>query len=200
MPTARMNMAAASDGARIYVLGGIIDNATFAMSDKLEILDTKSQRWTTGAPMPLARAAFGAAMGARGELYAIGGDDQNFNILGRVDVYDSATNRWAAAEPLPHAVENLTAVSSTDGMIYAIGGLDSFITSHKTGELQMLDALRGKWLLMAPMPTSRCSIGAALTPDGNLYVVGGFGQRVPPGGPPLLSTVEVFDPTKGQSK
>ncbi len=193
MPTARYAMGAALDHrGRIFVIGGISDNATFTLTDVVEVFDPHTNRWSTAPSLPEPRALHAAGTGRDGQVYAIGGVNQAFDILSSVDVLAPGARAWSPAAPLPHAVEDMGGVSAPDGRIYVVGGKDSFVTNNKTGDLQTLDPKTGKWTLLRPMPTPRCNPGVALTADGDLFVVGGEGQHLPNGDIPSLATVEVF--------
>ena len=195
MPTARYSMAATVDHhGRIYVMGGVSDNASFTFTSAVEVFDTKTQSWTQVASLPEPRAALVAGIGDDERAYAIGGLDQMGDILSTVNVFDPTRNRWTDGPSLRHAVENMAAVSGHDGRIYVIGGKDSEDPNHKTGILQVLDTeVVGHWGVLGSMPTPRCAFGAALTPEGDLYAIGGFGQHLPDGSIPVLATVEVLD-------
>ena len=192
MPTARFSMGAAIDErGRIHVVGGVSDNATFALTDAVETFDTRTNQWSIGPSLPEPRALLVAGVGRRGQVYAIGGVNQAFDIIGNVDVLARGAVAWSPAAPLPHAVEDMGGASAPDGRIYVVGGKDSFVTNKKTGDLQMLDPETGKWTVLAPMPTPRCNPAVALTQEGYLFAVAGEGQAPPNGVPPSLDTVEV---------
>ena len=56
-----------------------------------------------------------------GELYVIGGEDENRSRLASVEVYDPATDTWMEGAQLTTARVNL-AVAVVDGVLYAVGG------------------------------------------------------------------------------
>ena len=59
----------------------------------------------------------------------------------------------------------------------------------ETGTCEGNVCLGGRWTSVAPMPTARTGAGAVVTPDGLIYVIGGYRS----GG--LTGVVEVFNPT-----
>jgi hypothetical protein len=72
-----------------------------------------SGRWATKASMPTARA--GLAIGVlHGRLFAVGGDDNHFNLLNTVEAYNPATDTWTTKASMPTARDDL-AVGVIDG-------------------------------------------------------------------------------------
>jgi Kelch motif len=173
-------------------------------------------------PLPLPRVGLGAATGADGRVYAIGGTgpqnphDPNTERdkerdLGVVEAYDPRRNTWACSTgdaasgcathnlaPLPTPRHGFVVVAGADGHIYVIGGADV----RGTRTVEAYDPRRNTWACstgdaasgcathnLAPLPTPRQRLAAALGGDGRLYVVGGYN---PSRG--YLGTVEAYAP------
>jgi N-acetylneuraminic acid mutarotase len=170
-------------------------------------------------PLPLPRLGLGAATGADGRVYTVGGngpenarDANNEQDLGVVEAYDPSRNTWACSRddassgcathrlaPLPTPRHGFAVVAGADGRLYVIGGADL------SGTLQTVEAYdpsRNTWACsrgdaapgcathrLAPLPTPRQRFAAALGADGRLYVVGGY---TPSGG--YLATAEAYAP------
>ncbi len=90
----------------------------------VEIYDPKSETWTTGRPMPTPRQAMGAALGADGKIYVVGGTKaySTPDPVDTVEIYDPATDRWAKGPSLVYPRRGHAVVATPDGKIYAIGG------------------------------------------------------------------------------
>ena len=70
MPTARLFLAAAEVGGKIYAIGGNDDNGVNL--SVVEEYDPASNTWATKAPMPTGRPGLAAAS-VGGKIYAIDG-------------------------------------------------------------------------------------------------------------------------------
>src|SRR5205085_5937940 len=168
---------------------------------------------------PLPRVGLGAATGADGRVYTIGGtgpeneqDPNNERDTGVVEAYDPGSNTWACSTddassgcathslaPLPTARHGFVVVAGADGHIYAIGGAD---VSGTLATVEAYDPSSNSWACstgdpssgcathsLAPLPTARQRLAAALGGDGRLYALGGYH---PSGG--YLATVDAYDP------
>jgi len=154
--------------------------------NSVEIYDPGLFTWTPGAPMPTARAKFGAAVDS-GKLYAVGGHGDT-GYLAVNEAYDIAGNAW---EPVPRAPmttprEGL-GVAAVGGIIYAIGGYNS--TDGVLATVEAYDPLSDSWSTKAPMPTPRYGL-AVVACNGKIYAIGGFTG----GAWGVLNTVEEYDP------
>ena len=142
-------MAAATfapDG-KLYVFGGYgalgtsvklpeETDAEFAARDRLdrrlsraalrsvEAYDPATDSWEDRAPMPAGRQSMGAALGADGRIYVVGGADQYSNPAPKAEVfiYDPKTDSWSEGPPLNHPRYHHAVVATPDGRIWAIGG------------------------------------------------------------------------------
>src|SRR5438270_8398087 len=170
-------------------------------------------------PLPLPRLGLGAATGADGRVYTIGGngpenerDSNNEHDLGVVEAYDPSRNTWACSRddassgcathslaPLPTPRHGFVVVAGADGRLYVIGGADlrgtlptveAYDPGSNSWACSRDDASSGcATHSLAPLPTPRQRLAAALGADGRLYVVGGYN---PSGG--YLATVDAYAP------
>lgn len=150
LPVAVRSAAVATDGARVFVVGGstvsgrttllqildlehegvfyLIGGQTSGIETSSDLLeyDPVADSWTTLRPIPVEREAHGVAS-SNGLVCAIGGRlaaAGNFNTpYDDVSCYDPTTDRWEPAPLLPRARQELAAVTVGDLMI-AIGGAD----------------------------------------------------------------------------
>jgi len=90
----------------------------------VERYDPATDTWTERAPMPRPRQEMGAALGADGRIYVVGGAYSFGNPLpvDDVDIYDPQTDSWSTGPSLQHPRRALAVVAAPDGRIYAIGG------------------------------------------------------------------------------
>jgi N-acetylneuraminic acid mutarotase len=126
---------------------------------------TDSWSWLT--PMHTPRYLLAAAV-FQGKLYAIGGETIT-GPLSSVEVYDPATSRWSWTASLPGASAGVEAVVDPMANLMAVVSDDAtYIYQH------------GAWSLAAQPIESTQEYGAAIGPDGQLYVAGGTdeGSRI----------------------
>ena len=96
MPTARQNMAVASSGTKLFVVGGWGLHTEYL--DSLEILDTTTVVWSSASSMPTSRNAVAAAV-VGSMLFALGGI-RNDNPLDMIEAYDIEGDSWSQATPM----------------------------------------------------------------------------------------------------
>ena len=163
----------------LYAAGGWDTCTPYA---NLESYDAANDRWTSRAPMHIARGGFGAGA-LNGRLYVVGGRVDCGRDTTSVEVYDSTTNQWSDRAPLPSAREGQV-VAALNGKLYAIGG-------HANGQSLALnteyDAAADRWIERAQLPAPR-AYAAAVVVNNLIYVIGGG-----PGTAEMRSLV-VYDP------
>jgi len=166
LPIAVHHALAASDGSRIYVLGGYGGPLGIGRPVR-DVFVLDGGRWQRLPRLPEPRAAGGAAV-LRGRLYAVGGVAAA-GLARRAFALDLRTRRWAEV-PAPTPRQHL-AVTAAGGKIYAvagrIGGLDTNMT---TFEAWSPGARR--WTRLPPVPQARGGTGAAAV-GGTIVSVGG---------------------------
>jgi hypothetical protein len=204
VPEARTEVSVATDGSSIYLIGGFgrgqgrrpsAPRAMFAY-------DPATDRWTAIGEIPegVNHAGFAAVAG---KLYIVGGfRGATFSPTGAVRIYDPAERTWkdGAAMLTPRGA---LALAVLDGKIHAIGGnaaTGAGLQPHEHGAPErdnsvatheVYDPAADAWTRLAPMPTPRNHLGAAVI-GGRIHVVGG---RVP--GDMELATHEIYDPAAG---
>ena len=189
MPTKRYNVSALCTGALLIVAEGAKGDGVILTS--VEILNTLTHQWriVTALPQPLSTSSI-TVCGDR--LYLLGGADRDFkwtqsvyscslttflgpsesHVVGRVgqsEPDDSGT--WIRVADLP--VVRSTAVS-LHGQLIAIGGRD--LNNIPTSNIHQYNASTNTWKVIGHMATPRYRCLAAVLPDKQLMVVGGWGS------------------------
>jgi len=143
----QLHAAAVARDGRLYVFGGVASlgllkrdpdesEASWERRNELdikaadsslasvEIYDPKTESWSKGAPTPTPRQAMGAALGADGRIYVVGGTKSysDPDPLDTVEIYDPASDTWEKGPPLLYPRRGHAVVATPDGKIYAIGG------------------------------------------------------------------------------
>jgi len=115
----RRALAAATDGKRIYAVGGIKSDG--GVSSALEVFDPASGAWSALAPLPGARGALTAGI-IKGQLHVAGGATWTpLKTYNNHDVFDLASKTWSKAPPMPTSRQGL-ASGVSGGRWWAIGG------------------------------------------------------------------------------
>lgn len=193
-PTKRTEVAAATLGGKIYVVGGFEEPSlsnivNLAISSKVEVYDPATDRWTATAPLPARLHHVGIGV-VGGKLYVIGGYTQSgmstWSPVATVYAYDPATDCWTERAPMPTARGALS-VTEHDGKLYAIGGYDR---KTNPSAVEVYDPASNTWTARAPLPTPRDHLATA-TASGKLYAIGGrvngdYGRN--------LAVTEQYDP------
>jgi N-acetylneuraminic acid mutarotase len=132
--------------------------------------------WATAATMPTSRTMVGAAVGADGLIYAIGGYLDAGAVTGVNEVYNPATNSWSSRAVMPTPRYGFAAVLATDHKIWTIGGdYDSnFLNDGPSVKVEAYDPTTNTWQTMPQLPQGRYLPAAAVGTDGRIYVTGGF--------------------------
>jgi N-acetylneuraminic acid mutarotase len=166
LPAAVHHALAASDGQRLYVVGGY-GNPIGGGGPSRSAFVFDRGAWHALPRLPEPRAAGGAAV-LGGRLYVFGGRGAS-GLAGHAFALDLATHRWQRT-PAPTPREHL-AVMVGAGKIYAVGGRTrGYDTNVATFEVWSPGAKR--WTRLAPVPAARGGTGATMA-GGSIVSVGG---------------------------
>jgi hypothetical protein len=125
LPSGRYNFPAAFDGHNyIYVFGGRTNQISGTEVASVLRYSVSGNSWTTVAPMPVAVAGSGAAFGADGKFYVVGGvaGGVTTNV---VQVYDPAANTWVISTPLLEGLSGSAMSVDILGRLILMGGVDT---------------------------------------------------------------------------
>jgi N-acetylneuraminic acid mutarotase len=122
LPAPREGAGAVYTNGHIYVVGGANGGAEQAA---VEAYDPTTNTWSARAPIPTPRHYLGAALGADGRVYAVGG--AHSSLLGStaystVEAYDPVANAWYPAPSMSQARHRVAVVGDAAGNIYALSG------------------------------------------------------------------------------
>lgn len=155
---------AASDGNRIYVVGGFDRRRR----PQRHAFVFESGRWRALPRPPGARAAGGSAL-LGGKLYVLGGVSGS-GLSRDMHVFDLRTRRWSAARgPSRRAY---IGVAPVQGRIVAVGGRTGGVGTH-TDLAESFDPGRRQWSALPPVPEP-VSEAAAVEIDGHFVSIGGL--------------------------
>jgi HEAT repeat protein len=109
--------------------------------DSVEAYDPATDTWEPRSPMPEGVQNTGAALGADGRIYVVGGSPSFRGPVSRdtVLVYDVAEDTWYEGPPLLTPRYSHAVIGTPEGLIYAIGGVGA-----GGGTIELLRRLTGK--------------------------------------------------------
>jgi N-acetylneuraminic acid mutarotase len=166
LPIAVHHTLAASDGRRLYVVGGYGGPLGLGRPVR-DAFVFEGGSWQRLPRLPEPRAAGGAVV-LRGRLYAVGGVG-GVGLARRAFALDLTTRRWAQI-PAPTPRQHL-AVTTAGGRIYAVAGrITGLETNMTTFEAWAPGSKR--WTRLPPVPEARGGTGAAAV-GGSIFSVGG---------------------------
>ncbi len=186
LPVERHHLNAAVVDDRLYVLGGLAENAFIAVGETL-VYDPVAQTWSTLTSMPAGTERGGAVTAVIGaKIYVAGGYRQG--SVADFSVYDTTTDTWETLPALSAARDHLVG-GALDGRVFVVGGRSGGIEGVM-GEVDLFDPATGTWSVGAPMPTPRAGCAAAALGT-RLFVMGGEGNTNAPSG--VFAAVEAYD-------
>jgi N-acetylneuraminic acid mutarotase len=189
LPEARTEVSVASDGERIYLVGGFAPSVRKRVSapQTLYAYEPIADAWYALGEIPQGVNHAGLAV-LEGKLYVMGGyRGTSFKPTGAVQIYNFATGQWRRGAPMP-TPRGALAVVAANGLIHTIGG--TVVGGGSVAVHEVYDPAGDRWRARASMPTPRNHHGAAVA-AGLIVVPGG---RV--GGDFELTVNEIYDPAK----
>ncbi|NWV59183.1 KLD8A protein, partial [Malurus elegans] len=154
----------------------------------MDLPSTKDFQWKSLAPLP-SRRVYSALVEAAGQVFAVGGCDDNGVPVDSFEVYSPEVDQWTALPPMPTARAGV-AVAALGKRIMVIGGVGVNQLPLKVVEMYNVD--EGRWrkrssLREAAMGISVTAKGERGLPgppagwrDYRVYAAGGMGSDLRP--------------------
>jgi DNA-binding CsgD family transcriptional regulator/N-acetylneuraminic acid mutarotase len=170
-PVGVFNAQAAVINGLIYIPGGRQSQDNLEPTDILEIYDTNTDQWHSGAMLPTPLSAYGL-VAYDGDLYIFGGwDGQKYH--NSVYSYDPTDDTWQERTPMP-TVRGFCGAVEAGGRIYVIGGIngDQSIDVNEIYSPARDNDQNYPWASGFPIPEIRYGVRATNIAD-TIYVFGG---------------------------
>jgi serine protease len=186
IPVAVNGNAQAAVNGKVYVIGGWVGSN---LSGLVQIYDTATDTWTTGAPKPTPTTYIYAAA-INGKIYVPGGYNGDFNtadnLYNTFEIYDTATDSWSTGAPLPTPLSGAE-VEAVNGKLYLLGGDAQGGVPYTS--TYVYDPAANTWTSLGNSNTTGEDFGKGVI-NGKIYIFGGtqYGE----GG--SSSSADVYDP------
>ena len=150
LSVARVGMATAIIGNKVFFAGGIRGDSYQASSDAVDIYDISSKTWTT-SKLSEARSGISATVAGNKVIFAGGMtgpcSDTSCSASKAIDIYDQATGQWTVSQ-LMYARGMLSATANGNEILFAGG------TSERQGIFQ--PGIVESWNLTSQLSTFDC--------------------------------------------
>jgi N-acetylneuraminic acid mutarotase len=154
----------APDG-RIYILGGSVS--------QVDAYNPATNTWSTPSSIPHIYYNVAAALGSDGLIYVAGGDTSTASLA----IYDPDSATWTTGPAMPSTNNQFADAAGMNGTLYVFGGAGLNSTTFAvlpTTAVFALDLATRTWTPRAAMPAALFQGRAAMTPSGDIYVIGGL--------------------------
>lgn len=166
LPVAVRSAAVATDGARVYVVGGSTESGRTTL---LQILDVDAGTWSYGASLP-EPTDWGTAAWVAGALHFIGGVTDGASASTQHYAYDPGSDEWSVQPPVPEPIAGTSGL--TDGSdIYVFAGNSGGSPAY-TSKTHVYDVSAGSWSTVLDVPGARINWSGTFH-DGAFYLIGG---------------------------
>ena len=160
----------------VLVMGGCVNDCLSATTNGAELYNPNTGTFTATGSMVQARAEFGVALLANGQVLVAGGCtayDVNGCLVttNRAEIYNPATGSWKATGALRGARHAMTATLLTTGKVLVAGGATAAMDALNSSEIY--DPAAKTWTLGAKMVTARSDYASIMLGTGNFLFTGG---------------------------
>ncbi|XP_032174819.1 kelch domain-containing protein 8A isoform X2 [Mustela erminea] len=141
----------------------------------MEVPNVKDFQWKRLAPLP-SRRVYCSLLESGGQVYAIGGCDDNGIPMDCFEVYSPEADQWTALPTLPTARAGVAAIA-LGKRIMVIGGVGTSQLPLKVVEMYNID--EGKWKKRSVLREAAMGISVTAK-DYRVYAAGGMGLDLRP--------------------
>ncbi|XP_067913571.1 kelch domain-containing protein 8A isoform X2 [Heterodontus francisci] len=126
----------------------------------MSVPSAKSFHWQTLAPLPVGRV-YCTPVESGGQLYLIGGCDEDGTPMSSCEVYSPEANQWTTLPPMPTPRAGV-AVAALGKQILVIGGVG--VHQNPLSTVEMYNVEEGKWEQKSSL--SEAAMGVSVTVKG----------------------------------
>jgi hypothetical protein len=160
----------------VLVVGGCVNDCLSATTRSAELYNPTAGSFTATGSMIQARAEFGVAVLANGEVLVAGGCtayDANgcLAVTTKAEIYNPATGTWTATGALRGARHAMTATRLPSGKVLVAGGATASMDALNSTEIY--DPTAKTWTLGLKMITARSDYASLMLGTGKVLFTGG---------------------------
>ena len=179
----------------VLVVGGCLNDCLSTTTNSAELYNPTTGTFTATGSMVRARAGFGIALLANGQVVVAGGCtayDQNgcAATTTSAEVYNPATGHWTATGSLRGARFAVTATRLASGKVLVVGGATA--ASDALNSSEIYDPTTKTWSLGPKMVQARSGYASILLPTGKVLFVGGENINGV-----SIASAELYNPSTG---
>ncbi|POI24625.1 hypothetical protein CIB84_011625 [Bambusicola thoracicus] len=141
----------------------------------MEVANARDFQWKTLSPLP-SRRVYSTLVEVGGQVFAIGGCDDNGVPMDCFEVYSPEADQWTSLPPMPTARAGV-AVATLGKRIMVIGGVGANQVPLKIVEMYNVD--EGKWKKRNSLREAAMGISVTAK-DYRVYAAGGMGADLRP--------------------
>ncbi len=181
-------LATGPNAGKVLVTGGG-QRVGLTVEARCEIYDPITGTFALTGPLHVARRFHTATRLLDGRVLVTGGHDAGSDTDNHstVEIYDPATGTWSLAASMATRRARHTATLLLNGDVLVVGGAQVGALSSVNASAEIYHPATDSWRTVTPsMSTARVGQAAALLPNGDVLVAGGFD------GTSYLATSEIF--------
>ncbi|GIY38410.1 uncharacterized protein CDAR_367631 [Caerostris darwini] len=184
VPAPRHNHSAVFYNECLYIIGGCNPLETLQQNGYIAKrscykLDTSTQKWSSLQDMKFKRYDHGLVV-FDGQIYALGGQDDEERLLKNVEVYDIKKNKWKVLSSEMCCGRKAMGVAVFSNKIWMAGGLmqpDKEVTFQVVSYVDYYDPKQKRWSSnVYSLPEPRCYCNLVVWTN-RLYCIGGMVKK-----------------------
>jgi N-acetylneuraminic acid mutarotase len=179
----------------VLVMGGCVNDCLSATINRAEIYNPIAGTFTATGSMVQARAEFGVALLANGQVLVAGGCtayDANgcLAVTNKAEIYNPATGTWTSTGAMRGARHAMSATRLVSGKVLVAGGATASMDALNSSEIY--DPSTKIWTLGAKMLQARSDYASILLATGKVLFTGGENINGV-----SINKAELFNPSSG---
>jgi N-acetylneuraminic acid mutarotase len=170
-----------ADG-RIYIFDGT--------TSATQIYNITTDTWSAGALEPTSGHIWEAKSAFNGDKAYVFGGEGDDSYENQTSIYNITADSWSLGADMPDGAKAGAVVADSEYAYYFGGENDSGLA---TVNVSRYNFAADSWSIMAPLPSALCAEGAAIGPDGLIYVFGGANTALNTGMGTVYSETYTYD-------
>ncbi|HZX94657.1 MAG TPA: putative Ig domain-containing protein, partial [Myxococcales bacterium] len=180
---------------RVVLVGGQSQQGSVGWQRTTDIYDPGTLSWSAGTNMTGSRIGHTADLLANGKVLVAGGNGSASPASAAL--FDPTTNGGAGSwKPVSNNLTNgryeHRSVMLGNGKVLVVAGRDGFVSSQEIATAELYDPATNSWSGAGTLSYSTTAHGAALLPDGKVFVFGGHNSS----SSLLSSNGQIYDPAQ----